>query len=348
MIYSKEKLDDIAIHFVLCTERTGSSLFSMMLNLHSEILSPSEEPFALYFWRKYRHKTKWSEKDISSYVDQFFAIAEKNLDLYFSKKEVFLKSLLHHREFLNYNRIVKLTYLHFLDTKSKSHVSVIVDKQIKYFFHLKSLRKIFPDARYIILVRDVRDNIISKQKRALNWNQHPLFLAGLWRDTYSNMRFIREQDRCVIQYEQLIADTRSSLIKTCSFLGVKFDEKMLKTDGVYASFLEQKEGDVDADFLHRLRSFHSGLSDDISDSKIGQYKMVLEESTLLKVEQICGEWLRSLGYPAHVSKKVKGLSAIYYTGLAKLYRKYLLAAYKPIPLGMKLFVKRRKNSSKSV
>ena len=134
MIYSKEKLDDIAIHFVLCTERTGSSLFSMMLNLHSEILSPSEEPFALYFWRKYRHKTEWSEKDVSSYVDQFFAIAEKNLDLYFSKKEVFLKSLLHHREFLNYNRIVKLTYLHFLDTKSKSHVSVIVDKQIKYFF----------------------------------------------------------------------------------------------------------------------------------------------------------------------------------------------------------------------
>ena len=32
-----------------------------------------------------------------------------------------------------------------------------------------------------------------------------------------------------------------------------------------SSFLEQKEGDVDADFLHRLRSFHRGLSDDISD-----------------------------------------------------------------------------------
>ena len=77
MVYSKEKLDSIPVHFILCTERTGSSLLSLMLNLHPNILSPSEEPFALYFWKKYRNKENWSEDDIVKYVDQFFLLAEK-------------------------------------------------------------------------------------------------------------------------------------------------------------------------------------------------------------------------------------------------------------------------------
>ena len=75
MIFTQEKLDAIELHFILCTERTGSSLLSLMLNLHSSILCPSEEPFALYFWNTYKNKIDWEEKDIINYVNSFFTLA---------------------------------------------------------------------------------------------------------------------------------------------------------------------------------------------------------------------------------------------------------------------------------
>lgn len=348
MVYSKEKLDSIPVHFILCTERTGSSLLSLMLNLHPNILSPSEEPFALYFWKKYRNKENWSEDDIVKYVDQFFLLAEKNTDLYFSKREFFLESLIAHRSILNYQRLVKLTYLHFIDTKDKSDVSVIVDKQIKYFFYLKQLKIIFPDARFIVLSRDVRDNIVSKQNRSLNWNQHPLFLAGLWRDSYANVSLLNANEHCKIQYEQFVLDTVNTLTTVCNFVGLEFEEVMMETEGIYANFLDEKKNDVDPAFIKRLQSFHSGLSSKMSDSKIGQYKNALDNTVLEKVECICGFWLNKMGYEISSKKKLLGVSAIYHVTLARCYRKYLLKFYLFIPFRVKLFFKQIRKTSKNV
>ena len=56
MTWTSDQLDAIQIHFVLCTERTGSSMLSLMLNLNQEVISPSEEQFALYFYKKYKNK----------------------------------------------------------------------------------------------------------------------------------------------------------------------------------------------------------------------------------------------------------------------------------------------------
>ena len=54
MTWTSDQLDAIQIHFVLCTERTGSSMLSLMLNLNQEVISPSEEQFALYFYKKHK------------------------------------------------------------------------------------------------------------------------------------------------------------------------------------------------------------------------------------------------------------------------------------------------------
>jgi hypothetical protein len=82
-IYDAKSLDEISIHFILCTERTGSSLLCLMLNLHPEIISPSEEPFALYLYPNYHKIVTWTDEDIAYYVEDFFLLAEKNMALYF-------------------------------------------------------------------------------------------------------------------------------------------------------------------------------------------------------------------------------------------------------------------------
>ena len=54
MNLTRQQIERIPIHFILCTERTGSSLLSLMLNISPKVLSPSEEPFALFLYNKYK------------------------------------------------------------------------------------------------------------------------------------------------------------------------------------------------------------------------------------------------------------------------------------------------------
>jgi len=344
MTFSKEKLDAIELHFILCTERTGSSLLSLMLNLNSTILCPSEEPFALYFWNTYKNKTNWEEKEIINYVNSFFMLAEKNTDLYFSKKNIFIENLLNHKSILNFERIVKLTYLHFIDVKDKSSITHIVDKQIKYFFHIPELRKLFPNSKFVVLVRDVRDNIISKQNRKLNGRSNPLFLSYLWRDTYRNIKHL-PTNYTLVKYEDFVSQPRVELEKICTFLSVDFQEKMLETEGVFASFIAQKEEDVNPEFIKHLKDFHSGLDRKPSDSKIGQYEK-MNSTEISEVNWICKNELSIFGYQQTEETKVPNLlKRLYYSFLAKCYRKWLLELYRNIPLSIKKLIKKMKIKS---
>jgi len=341
MKFTAEKIDSIPIHFVLCTERTGSSLLSLMLNLNPQILCPSEEPFALYLWKKYRNKTMWSITDIHNYVDAFFLLAEKNTDLYFSKRTVFLANLLEHQDILTFKRIIKLTYLHFLDVKDKSQVTCIVDKQIKYFFHLKLLKQIFPHAKYVVLTRDVRDNIVSKKDRNLNWNQHPFFLASLWNDTYRNIEQLPKSDFRIVSYENFMMETEGALREICDWMNCTFNSKMMETEGVYDAFLAAKKRDVSILFIEHLRDFHSGLSQKPNTNKIGQYKSRLDTRLISQIERICGETLQKLGYSLDDIKTKKAFfKQVYFQFLAFCYRRYLLQFYYHIPLWLKLSVKK--------
>lgn len=345
MNLTAEYLDNLPVHFVLCTERTGSSLLSLMLNLHSKIICPSEEQFALYFAKKYSKKVNWTDSDIEKYVDEFWLMFEKNIDLYFSDKETFLNNLKQHREILNYSRLIKLSYLHFIEMKDKSEIEVIVDKQIKYFFHLPALIELFPSAKFIVLTRDVRDNIISKKKRALNWNQNPLFLAYLWLQSYSNMTQLQNKSVLIVKFEDFIAHTETTLTKICHFLNQEFQTSMLETEGVFNRLIESKKERLDKQYVEKLKDFHSGLNSVPNTKKIGVYKE-MDANELRAIESICGDLLEKFDYELTEKQKSSfSFKKIYFSFLAKCYRAYSLKLYFLLPLSIKLYLKKRKLKS---
>lgn len=350
LTYDTKSLDAIRIHFILCTERTGSSLLCLMLNLHPEIISPSEEPFALYLYPKYHKIVAWTDEDITSYVDDFFMLSEKNMALYFTERAKFQGELLANRLLLNFERAVKITYLNFYDSEiiDKSAIRVIVDKQIKYVYHLKSIQALFPSAKYIILTRDVRDNIISKKNRKLNWYTHPYFLTAIWKSAYSRMLAIPEDKRLIIQFENMIFSIETVLQKICAFLSLEYDAKMKETTGVFEKFVLSRKELMGADFTDKLLQFHSGLRKPIDESKIGQYIGILNREKLLVIEGQTIKYLNEFGY-VHNSKKIT-LSIIYFyhACLAYLYRPFLLGIYKTLPLALKRRLKNRKKARNTI
>ena len=345
-----EDIDQIPIHFILCTERTGSSLLCLMLNLHPEIISPSEEPFALYLYPKYHKIVAWTDEDIASYVEDFFLLAEKNMDLYFTRRATFHAELLANKAILTYERIVKISYLNFYDSdqKNKSSVRVIVDKQIKYVYHLDAIQYLFNSAKFLLLVRDVRDNIVSKRIRKLNWNKHPFFLASIWKGAYARMLALPEKNRLIIKFEDLIQSPESALKKACSFLLLEFSSSMLNTEGVFENYVDSQKEKLDPAFTEKLLAFHSGIRSPLDSKKIGQYKAFLSQKEQQIIEGQCQHYLETFNYELSNKKKTGIIRFSLYQFLAFLYRPILLMIYLHLLLGLKLKLKKRKKKRNSI
>ena len=349
-VYDAKSLDEISIHFIMCTERTGSSILCLMLNLHPEIISPSEEPFALYLHSKYHRIVTWTDEDISSYVDDFFLLAEKNMDLYFTQRAIFHAELLANKAILTYERIVKISYLNFYDSdqKNKSSVRVIVDKQIKYVYHLDAIQQLFPSAKFILLSRDVRDNIVSKSIRKLNWNKHPFFLAAIWKGAYARMLALPENKRLIIKFEDLIQSPESELKKTCSFLSIEFASSILNTEGVFENYIDSQKEKLDPAFIEKLLAFHSGIRSPLDSKKIGQYKDLLTPKDLKVIEGQTSDYLIKFKYVRTSDRKKLSIIYSYYAFLAYLYRPILLGIYLRLPLALKRIVKKRNKKRNSI
>lgn len=98
------------------------------------------------------------------------------------------------------------------------------DKSPEYIHHLPVLKAVFPDARYIHLVRDGRDVALSVFDRF--WGAKNLVTAALeWRDAVESGRtFLNtlQSDQFIeLRYEDLLTQPRETFAKIIAFLNVE-------------------------------------------------------------------------------------------------------------------------------
>jgi hypothetical protein len=331
------------IHFILCTERTGSSLLSLIMNLHPQVISPSEEPFALYFHKAYKNKTQWTEPEIHKFIDEFWLMAEKSLELFFTSKENLYNALVPHKNNLPYSLLVRLIYLQFIEPKPKEEVKLIVDKQIKYFFYLEQLVKLFPEAKFIVLVRDPRVNAQRKKLRNLNSGSSAIYLSAIWKNTYQNIYYLEKQARQVkvVKYEDLAFDPESTVKDICGFLGIAYLPQMIATQGMYKTFLEIQKDKIDVAHLDHLKDFHSGLFTEINTGKVSLKDDEMDERINGKIVRMTLPLLKKFGYETYsATAGTLNLNDRFQILKAYLYRPWLIRLYLHIPLAVKLMIKR--------
>lgn len=307
------------------------------------MLSPSEEPFALFFYEAYKNKTTWSDAELHRFIDEFWLIAEKSLELFFTSKEKLFNALQPHKAHLPYSLLVKLIYLQFIEPKPKEEVKLVVDKQIKYFFYLPQLLKVFPDSRFIVLTRDPRVNAQRKKLRNLNSGSNAIYLSALWKNTYNHVHYLKRHGKAVmvVRYEDLVSDPQATIRATCDFLGISFVPEMLKTEGVYESFLSYQENKLEKQHVDHLKDFHSGLFTSINTDKVALRDNEIDETVNNKIIALTGPLLKELGYELNGSGEGKlSINDRFQILKAYLYRPLLIRFYLHIPLSIKLLIKK--------
>ncbi len=298
-MYNPEK---ISLNFILSTGRTGSTLLSTMLNMHPEIISISEEPFAYNLFPKYKNVTNWDDKKIEEFCYDFYLFSEGKLEPQFGTKQDLIDVLSQHKNILTGENAIKLAYFAFFPNKDKSKVNTIVDKELKFHHFLDEVAAFYPNSKFIVLSRDPRDNVLIKIKRAIKKNKRPstVFLAKTWNYEYKTLfekiskldsnRYIK------VKYEDLVSEPEKELKKITSFLNLTYLPEMLDYDEKFKEEVKRNETAIGETVKQHLTLFHEGLTQKTNTKKVGIWKKELTQSQNDKIWTICGDVAEKYNY----------------------------------------------------
>jgi Sulfotransferase family len=266
--------------FLVGMPRSGTKLLRQMLCQHESIRFSEIETEFFPFWVK-----NWARFEAISTIDGFSAFYEKCTRLPFFVQ--------------NADRGVRIDLQQWFETcESFTPAGVFAalmrclltispddartlwgDKSPSYIGHMTLLRDQFPSARFIHIIRDVRDYSWSMQNA---WGKSLLRSAQRWHDDVAKARRDGQGlgDRYTeVRYEDLLADPKQVLQSVCRFLEVTFDEGMVNPGGAI-----ENRGDA------------KGVKG-VLRANTGKYRSRLSPRTLKKIEAIAGALLRELGYP---------------------------------------------------
>jgi hypothetical protein len=207
-----------------------------MLQNHKAIAAPPECGFSHWWLSKYG---AWCAADntnekISFFLDEIFS--SKKIELWkLNKDEV--SSIILQEKPENYSELVQCIYLAY--KKVYSEVDVIADKNNYYIHHLDDLPQIWPNAKYLHIIRDGRDvacsysevtKLDSKSPYKPNFPVSMAEIAAEWENnniainTFAN---VKGRTSLLIKYEDVVTQTYETLLSICRFLEIEFDEQML-------------------------------------------------------------------------------------------------------------------------
>lgn len=162
--------------------------------------------------------------------------------------------------------------------------------------HMLRIKRDFPDAMFIHIVRDPRDLALSLDKkgwsRPLPGDKRNSLLAAAvyWEWIVRKARKYGEflgADYLEIRYEDLVQTTALELAKIGSFLGCDLDYERIKAHSV---------GSIN----NPLTSFKEDLNRG-TFSPVGRWKEKFPAPQLAQFEALIGDYMQQLGYPPFTS-----------------------------------------------
>ncbi|MCC6181743.1 MAG: sulfotransferase [Bacteroidia bacterium] len=343
--WSRERINNLKIHFIFCMERTGSSMLTSMLNRNEYILSSSEEPFVLYLYKKYKDKKTYTKAEIDTLVEEFWLTSERMLVFYYESKENLKQLLYSFLPNLDYLFLCKVLYLNFIPLKSKDKVEVIVDKQMKYMYYIEVIREIFPDAKILFLVRNPKGVVTSWRKRKWGLNQTAAYLATLYKFNYSFAKKAFESkvpNIDLLRYEDLVSSPAKELERICKFYQVPFNIEMVEHHTAYNAYVNKMEEFVDDSRIKHVRKFQGNTLKPVTTELIDEWQGVLSTHEISTIDKINKELNLFFNYPSHIGNYKFTLSNWKNIILGSVEKGWYQITYINSPLWIKVLIKKIK------
>jgi len=280
-----ERIDKTPMNFVVGKERSGTTLLQVLLNSHPNIVAPPESRFIILLHTRYGSIKQWTEKNITDFCNDLYKeILFRNL--WSIRKEDLISWLLPAKEKLNYPLLCKLVF--YSIALPGKDILLLFDKNPIYYYFLPQLEALFPEAKFIHIVRDYRANIVSHRK--VFKVKQPADIAHRWikvNELIENRKKNLGQSYFTLKYETLVTEPENSMKNVCKFLDIPYRENMGKDHitFMYDTFKRNEK--------QRFREMHNSLFQPINSGHIDEWKQMLLPRDVTEAEAIAGNYAKS-------------------------------------------------------
>ncbi len=279
--------------FIIGMNRSGTKLLRNLLNQHPRISIPTMESYFIpYLINKFGNPPQFEDdKEFQNFYDAltkttFFGNMQ-SMGLSFSKE--YLEQEVTDRT--SWSEIFEVIFKFYIPQEKDKDV-IWGDKTPQYLPRMKFLKILYPQAKFVHIIRHPGDYCISAKKA---WGKSLYRSANSWRYEIGKARIDSRDfadDYHEVFYENLVDEPQKVLSNICVFLGCKFTNKMLHLD-----IPTENLGDT------------KGQTEIIQTNK-DKYLNQLSKRTIKRIEEIVYPVAKSLGYDLKFAKNFKPLNPL--------------------------------------
>jgi hypothetical protein len=273
---------------ILGVRRSGTTLLRVMLDRHSQLAVPDETYFVPQLADRHLRRVEADDflEDVRRVVDW---------DLPLDKLRARL------RDGMPVGEAIGVVYAVYAKEQGKPRWG---DKTPMYMQNLRLLERLFPDARFVHLIRDGRDAALSflampRGVMTESWMQprSTADFACQWRTEVAAARRLgaRAGERYLeVRYEEVVDDAAGVLRRVCTFAGLEYEPDMSN----YA-------GNVDVSAKPHQQRLLQPPTRGVRD-----WRAEMSAADVTAFEHVAGDLLRELGYEAAQAPDAAGRARV--------------------------------------
>lgn len=213
--------------FIIGMPRSGTKLVRDLLNQNPRIaISTTESQFIPFFVRKFGESPRFdNEAELDAFYQEF------SQTVYFSNNQRKGKTLPRSAfdslvDKTKWEHIVEVIFRYYAPAGTDPHF-IWGDKTPGYLNHTPLLKRLFPTAKFLHILRDPRDYCLSVRN---SWGKSIYRAADLWNNSVRKGHIAEQKlghDYLEIRYEALLSQPEATLRQVCDFLHCPFTPVML-------------------------------------------------------------------------------------------------------------------------
>lgn len=285
--------------FVVGTPRSGTTLTAKILGRHPAIFMPGETHYFSDIYAKRESIGSLSEQQPREQVFDRLKMLYRRYNEPADQERIDL--LLGNKDIADHLQNGLLDYCSALSTFMElqmSHEGKLRwgNNAPKDVFYVDDILRCYPEAKFIICVRDIRDFLCSykgkwkvtaeDQVARLKKLYHPVVTSMLWKSTMRLVplleKKIPKKNRVMVRYEDLVTRTEETVKDMCLVIEEEFVPEMLEVSFTNSSDQQGSGG--------------------VYSSSIGKWRDQLTAEEVWIAQYLAGKEMQALGYSVEVVK----------------------------------------------
>lgn len=287
-----ENIKSIPFFYIIGRPRSGTTLLQLFFDAHPNVQIPSECMYIAHLLGHYRTVKFWTRIEIESFVHDLSNLWLFSLEKFNINK--IEEELIANSSSLTIDIVFKIVAKNYNSIYEKKELLLLGDKNPFYSQVFGAIFNAIPNAKFILLIRDPRDNHISLFNSRFT-------APSITYDTMYWKKAIRSVERFqqyyperfyILKYEDLVKETEKYVKEMCEFLGIPFLPEMLK-------YRERKTDDFTKVVFTNEAFFkanHTSILEPVNTSKIDGWKTKLTKCSIKKAERAAGIYLDKYSY----------------------------------------------------